>query len=562
MNTGRTQVKTTGWEQVRDAYATSKSKNSARYKAATVLLKENIFKTLEDTHEVLLYRNGIYEHGGENHIQKTLQQKLRSLLSNHDVKEIVETVRRSTLTSREDFDKEPFLIACENQTVNTLTGEVLTHSADHLLTAKIPVQYVKDAKCPKFLKFLKEIVSEDDAERLQEMVGYCLLKDYRYQIAFMLVGEGSNGKSTLLIMVTQILGATNVSAVQLQELSQNRFAKATLYKKLANICNDLGKKAMTETGSFKMATGNDPITAEFKNQNAFTFRSYAKMLFACNEVPEAYDDTDGFYRRWIIINFPNKFTDDGSEGTTKKNANLGVELLEEASGVLNWAIAGLKRLNDRGGFNSNRNVEETRETYQRMSSPVAAFAKDWLIIDVKGWIDREELYSTFQKYCSDNKLSPCSKTKVGYNLGRFVPVSDQKRTIGKKRSTGWAGIRWEEGVLPVRDVKDGTLFSPPSLKTPNSRPALGNKYAKPDSHDTKPSKKQQQVETNPAKPDSRDINPHKPSDVVLYVHEHPENNLEHIESEFNKLVVQELTKKGQLIRDKDTYRLPAEGATA
>ena len=54
---------------------------------------------------------------------------------------------------------------------------------------------------------------------------------------------------------------------------------------------------------FKMLTGNDTVSGEHKFKDRFDFRSYAKLIFSCNKIPETKDKSIAYFRRWIIINF-------------------------------------------------------------------------------------------------------------------------------------------------------------------------------------------------------------------------------------------------------------------
>lgn len=60
---------------------------------------------------------------------------------------------------------------------------------------KLPVKYDPDAKCPLIDEFLQDVLTEqDDRKVFYELGGFCLLKDYRFEKAFMFIGEGRNGK--------------------------------------------------------------------------------------------------------------------------------------------------------------------------------------------------------------------------------------------------------------------------------------------------------------------------------------------------------------------------------
>ena len=143
----------------------------------------------------------------------------------------------------------------------------------------------------------------------------------RAQKSFVFVGAPNAGKSTLLNVVQEILlGSENVSNIPWQNLG-DRFNRAELFGKLANIFADLPSKSIDDNGMFKALTGEDFITAERKNKDPFSFRPYARFLFSCNEIPRNYGDrSEGFYRRLLIIRF------EKSVPKAKRDPNLAEKL--------------------------------------------------------------------------------------------------------------------------------------------------------------------------------------------------------------------------------------------
>ena len=102
-----------------------------------------------------------------------------------------------------------------------------------------------------------------------------------------------------------------------------------------------------------MLTGNDLIGAEYKFGKHFTFQNRAKLLFSANKIPETHDDTDAYFRRWIIIVFPNIFTE---HTIPKADPNLLQKLAtpEELSGLLHKALEALSTLLTRGAFHGDK----------------------------------------------------------------------------------------------------------------------------------------------------------------------------------------------------------------
>ena len=109
-------------------------------------------------------------------------------------------------------------------------------------------------------------------------------------------------------MITAMLGDKNVANVSFQALTENRFATAQLFGKMANLHADIPNKTIENTAQFKEITSGDMIQAEEKHKNPFSFRNRAKLIYSANEPPSSKDNTEGFHRKLLIIPFPTKFT--------------------------------------------------------------------------------------------------------------------------------------------------------------------------------------------------------------------------------------------------------------
>ena len=403
---------------------------------AEEIMSENHFITMMDNEVIYVYKDGFYQPYGEVLIKKICKEKLQKEYRKNRATEVIDYIKASTYVKRRE--EPPNLIPLKNGILDLDKMELKPHSPEYMFFNKLPVKYDPNAKCPNIDKFHREITgSKEDVQILEEVIGFCLYREYFIAMALMLVGEGSNGKSTWLNLVKTFLGFENVSSRGLQELEENRFAKADLHHKLANIYADLPDKALQRTGTFKMLTGRDPITAERKFQNSFQFVNYAKLLFSANKVPEAYDDTDAFFRRWIIIKFPNQFVGD------KEDSNILKKLTteEELSGLLNKALKALKRLLKKGRFSYSKTIEEIREDYIRKSSPISAFIMDCLELDSDAFIVKKELYSLFAEYCRIRNIPSVTQDTFFKNLPRYIAVTDFRPKIEGKRPPVFKGIR-------------------------------------------------------------------------------------------------------------------------
>ena len=290
--------------------------------------------------------------------------------------------------------------------------------------------------CPNIHKAFIDWVGPENARVLYEIVGYTLWPDYPLHIAIMLVGEGSNGKSTFLTLLRTFLGRGNYVSIPLQTLTTNRFIIGDLYGKLANLFPDLPKAPLINTGIFKALTGQDEVYADVKHKKGFTFINYAKMIFSANELPEVKDQTYAFWRRWVVVEFPNRF---------EPNPDFINQLTtdDELAGLLIMALHALRDLLRRKQFTINGNF---KEYWMRRANTVYAFVQD--VIEActnltECWISATDLYNAYVAYCEDNDVEAYTQTKFTIELKRLLGgrIKAARKKVDGKLTRGYFGIR-------------------------------------------------------------------------------------------------------------------------
>ncbi|MEM1831717.1 MAG: phage/plasmid primase, P4 family [Desulfurococcaceae archaeon] len=340
-----------------------------------------------------------------------------------------------------------------------LKPEILKNAREGLLKY-IPPKSQEDivelfkALAPKSFKAFMDWVKkpgEDDRDAyprvvlLLEIIGYTMYPhDYPLHKAVLLVGEGSNGKSTYLRLIETILSKANVSSVNLSDLDPriNRFAVADLYSKLANISSEPPKRVFDPT-LFKMLTGEDLIRMERKFKDSFNTYNYAKMIFAANELPQITEDTYAFWRRWIVIEFPNRFDPDPAffEKTFTDN---------EIEIIIVLALHAFRLALERKGF-TEAGVEDVREEWLSRANPVYRVIKRMLDdgvveFDPKGVVVKSDLYQLYKKYVSmlrdeGYELTTLEQKDFTKSLTRYFAVkSGVTRIMGRSRNV-YFGIK-------------------------------------------------------------------------------------------------------------------------
>ncbi len=312
--------------------------------------------------------------------------------------------------------------------------KLLPHSPFFLYTFRLPVKWDPNATCPRIEKFISEVVAPENQPILYEIPASCLLMSSNYHFAYMLVGSGSNGKSTYLTLVERLLGQENIANVALQDLIRDKFKTYQLVGKLANIYADLPKNAIYDTGKFKVLTGGDRVTVERKFKDPFEARITARMIFSANELPEVNDRTYAFWRRWIVVEFPNQFP---------PNPDLIEELTteEELSGFFNKVLEALTRIEIKGPT-KNETVEKIMEEWMSRSNSVYAFVKERIEKDPKSYETKDDVYAAYVEFCDENELKAVDKRVFAKELMRLVPgVRPERKRVAGMRVQVWVGIR-------------------------------------------------------------------------------------------------------------------------
>lgn len=430
--------------------------------------------------------NGIYDPYGVPFIEELLQRILGDDCTTNKVNEVinlfkVETYDWEKLLDTEETDYIVFL----NGTYSISQKELLPHSPEYRVKTRIPLNYDPKADCPKIKQFLKDVFRIEDLPVIQEWMGYCLLRDYRYAVILFLIGDGANGKSTFLNLMEYILGTENVSHKTLFELNNVRFATSELYTELLNVSPDVSENEISHSGKLKALTGNEPISAERKHQNAFSFRNYAKLACAANKPPKSPDVTRAWFRRQLFVMCDHIFTPEEA----KPNILEELTTQKELSGAINWMLEGLERLLKQGWFSRNETPEEIQEKYDLMSDPVTAFIDDCVNRQAGATIPKDDLYTAFRSYCRKRGFSVMLKSQLSKELkDRFGrDLSDTRPTIGNKRVTTWVGITLDYNYREKWEIGQGSQGSQGSLLySPNHKM---NKYSEnnsstPDTPDT------------------------------------------------------------------------------
>jgi len=268
---------------------------------------------------------------------------------------------------------------------------------------KLPAIYDQRAQCPRFEQFLSEVFdgTPDKKERalaVLEFLGLSMTALTEYEKALLLVGKGGNGKSVLLRVLEALVGAKNRSSVQLKQL-ENRFQRAHLDGRLVNIMSELSEGGEIPDAEIKAIISGEPITAEHKLKPPFEFFPVCKLWIATNHMPSVRDLSDGLFRRFIILSFPNRFDDKPSRDT-----RLSEKLAAEASGILNYCLKALAGVYERGALTEPTSSREAVQGWKRDSDQVSQFLDDEMVVELGASISSGEAYSLYTQWAKESGI--------------------------------------------------------------------------------------------------------------------------------------------------------------
>ena len=451
---------------------------------ATIKEHETIKTTRnDDKPEMWIYQEGIYKPNARSTIKQYARSILGEAYTTHLGNEITAKIEADTYVDEDEFfneqNKNPYLLPVQNGLLNLKNRDLQSFTPKIAYFNKINASYKPSADCPSIKRFLREILgSEEDYKVIQELSGYILVREYKYEKAFMLYGShGRNGKSKLLELLTRFVGSDNLSGVSLQDLERDDFALSSLHNKLVNISGDISNEAIKDAGRFKSLTGRDTLSANRKYRSRIEFINYAKVVFAANELPPVYTLSDSFWLRWVLVDFPYQFLPEKelqcvSEGAVSKVKPQDQSIIEkittqeELDGFLNFALEGLERLEQNRDFSQTDTAAEVRKRWQRQSNSVAAFIEDCVEESADDYISKREFVKRYKEYCDTHRAKQMSDQTIKITLKEKLGVSESHIRVDDGRIHVWSGVRFVElaqggtggtGVFPFRQNSEFSL---------------------------------------------------------------------------------------------------------
>lgn len=384
------------------------------------------------------------------------------------------------------------IVACRNGLLKLDGRELLPHDARYFNLVAVPFDYDPAAAEPAawvtFLETLWPGGGSGQVDALQEWFGYVISGRTDLQKIFAVIGPPRSGKGTIAAVLTELAGDANVAGPTLASLATNFGIQPLLGKSLALISDArIGRSADTSVIVERLLTisGEDTISVDRKHVAAWEGRIPARIMLLSNELPRFSDSSGTIATRFVVTETTVSFL--GREDRT-----LRARLMAELPGILNWALAGLERLLDRGHFTETEVSTDAVQVMRQTASPFAPFVDDECLVGPQYTVSVDRMWQAWQTWCVRNGRERVGvKQWLGRDLKPFAPglnVSQPRDPDTRKQQRVYRGI----GLA---------VDYPAAAQADNSGPWTQNGHADtrrhahiPIAHEGKP-EDQQQVDT-------------------------------------------------------------------
>lgn len=342
------------------------------------------------------------------------------------------------------LDANPNELSTPNGIVDLATGTL--RDADPLqdfntkLTASAPSQ----TATPKWEEFLKLIITDEDRiSYIQELLGVALIGEVRWHVLPVFVGVGANGKSTILDIVSKILGSYARTMPENFLLDTNSTQHSTEIANLHGVRFAVASETRPD-GKFnesrvKMLTGGDIISARKMYKDFFDFKPSHTLFLALNHLPSVKSGGSGFWRRLRKIDFNYQVPE------ALQKQGLAEDIFqEEGGGVLAWMIEGAKRV-IKQGLSEPNSVKLATTEYRFEEDHVAKYIEDCVVQNPLASVQSSDLLSSYKRWCQENGENPMPMTPFIRELRMRLPISPLRGAQGRRAYGGIFLYRVEFG---------------------------------------------------------------------------------------------------------------------
>lgn len=357
----------------------------------------------------------------EEEARKSFDKHIKATRNNRGKTNMVKESEHLLPIQPSAFDQDIHLFNVQNGYIDLKTGTLNEHDKGRFFTKISNVEYTDKADCPLWINFLNTIFDSDQTliNYIRRAVGYSLSGSTEEQMMFILYGNGRNGKSVFLDIVTELFGnyAANIQPQTIMVKQQSSGPSSDIAR-LDGVrfvtTTEPNEGVRLDEGLVKQLTGGDVVTARRLHENEFEFTPQFKLWMATNHKPIIRGTDDGIWRRLAIIPFTVQIPEH------KVDKKLTHKLRRELKAILHWAVEGYLLWKD-SGLEEPQCIKDQRQDYRQEMDVVEAYIMECCYLETSKSAKSDTLYQSYREWARDNGQYIMSSTKFGKELGkRFV----------------------------------------------------------------------------------------------------------------------------------------------
>ncbi|MDY0291952.1 MAG: phage/plasmid primase, P4 family [Desulfuromonadaceae bacterium] len=374
-----------------------------------------------------LYNGVYYKKISDSDLELMIHTEYDASLEERHRKELINFLKLKTTKEPDEINNDWHTIVCKNGILDIRDLKLYPHSSSHLSTVYIDHNIKLDAPDGLYSKVMDDFLNHisngipEKRTMVLEMIGSCFLQKNVFNKFFLFVGDGSTGKSTLLEIITNLVGEKNTEHLSLSDLDES-YKPAELFGKLVNVGDDISFKRIKDASTLKnLVTGNYVNVRQIYGK-PFAFKNFAKLIYTANQMPSFSDKTTGLYRRLLIIEM----------NTPIKNPDVFFmqNLTPEDYEYLFYkSVVAVNAALKRGtGITTYSQLNEDLEEFKQSQSSVIEFLNDELIVaqDLHG-VPTKDAYLQYCAWAREAGYQPLLKKHFIDDITSFYPL-DKKAT--------------------------------------------------------------------------------------------------------------------------------------
>jgi putative DNA primase/helicase len=335
------------------------------------------------------------------------------------------------------LDADATLIGCQNGVLNLGNGDFQSFTPDKLVTRRLAASYNPNAKAPTWEAFLSKVQPDPEMQRfIQRCAGYSLSGEVREHVILFHYGAGANGKGTFLEQALLKL-LKDYGTKLTDSLTYHSKNSSPPFLEIAGLCGrrfalgeENGEGGRLNERILKAMSGGDQQKGRFHHKDFFEYYPTYKIHLVGNHKPDIKGTDDGFWRRFLLIDWPVQIPPEERDNRLKE------KLSEELSGILNWCLEGYHAW-DEGGLNPPKACLAASQTFREESDEVQEFITERLIETPTGEVSKGRLYQHYLDWTNSSGAAYMSKKAFGTSLQQKGWRDGYSSSLRQRIWKGW-----------------------------------------------------------------------------------------------------------------------------